>query len=129
MDFSNKEIDIIKTVIETGDKEEYDVAVSFHTIWFQSRSSDAELRVGFLGDRELIVSRIAVSHKRKGVATEILNLLVEICKKKNVHRVVMQSVLTPERAAFCEKYGFHPNPMCSINLGEFTSGDWVLDIE
>ena len=128
LDFTDNEIKTIKDTLVRCDKEDYFKSISFHTVWFQSYSSDAELRISFLGDEKLIISRIAVSHKRQGVATEILNLLVKLCRKKGVHQIIMQSVLTPECAAFCKKNGFQPNPICSFKLGDFISGDWVLEI-
>lgn len=127
-DFTDKEINEIKELLESRDKENYFVNESFHTVWFQAESSEAELRVAFLGNIQLIISRICVSNKRHGVATEILKKLIEICTNQDVHRIIMQSVLTPECAAFCEKNGFKPDPNASFEADGFITGDWVLTI-
>lgn len=127
-DFTDKEINEIKGLLESKDKEKYCVNKSFHTVWFKSESSEAELRVAFLMNVQLIISRVCVSHKRQGIMTTVLKELVRICEEKNVHKIVMQSVLTPECAAFCEKNNFTPNPSASFKLGEIICGDWVLNI-
>lgn len=127
-DFTDKEINEIKGLLESKDKEKYSVNKSFHTVWFKSESSEAELRVAFLMNVQLIISRVCVSHKRQGIMTTVLKELVRICERKNVHKIVMQSVLTPECAAFCEKNNFIPNPSASFKLGKIIGGDWVLNI-
>lgn len=127
-DFTDKEINTLKNLLESNDKEVYSVNKSFHTVWFKSESSEAELRVAFLVDIQLIISRVCVSHKRQGIMTTVLKELVRICERKNVHKIVMQSVLTPECAAFCEKNNFIPNPSTSFKSGDIICGDWVLNI-
>lgn len=128
IDFTDEEINILKNLLESKDKELYSINKSFHTVWFQSESSEAELRIAFLSNVQLTISRVCVSHKRQEIMTTVLKELIRICKRKNVHKIVMQSVLTPECAAFCEKNNFIPNPSTSFKLGEIICGDWVLNI-
>ena len=47
VDFTDEEIRILKNLLESKDKEVYSVNKNFHTVWFQSESSDAELRIAF----------------------------------------------------------------------------------
>ena len=128
IDFTDEEINILKNLLESKDKELYSINKSFHTVWFQSESSEAELRIAFLSNVQLTISRVCVSHKRKGIITSILQELIKMCKKRNINKIVMQSVLTLECSEFCKKNKFIPDPSTSIVLNEFIGGDWVLNI-
>ena len=128
VDFTDEEINILKNLLESKDKELYSINKNFHTVWFQCESSEVELRITFLSNVQLTISRVCVSHKRRGIMTSILQELIKMCKKRNIHRIVMQSVLTSECAAFCKKNKFTPDPSASIILNEFIGGDWMLNI-
>lgn len=128
VDFTDEEIRILKNLLESKDKEVYSVNKNFHTVWFQSESSDAELRIAFLSNVQLTISRVCVSHKHQGIMTAMLKELIQICKEKDIHKIVMQSVLTPECAAFCKKNGFVPNPSTTFEMNNIVMGDYILSI-
>lgn len=48
VDFTDEEINILKNLLESKDKKLYSINKSFHTIWFQCESSEAELRIAYL---------------------------------------------------------------------------------
>lgn len=101
VDFTDEEINILKNLLESKDKELYSINKNFHTVWFQCESSEAELRITFLSNVQLTISRVCVSHKRRGIMTSILQELIN---------------------------KFTPDPSASIILNEFIGGDWVLNI-
>ena len=86
-----------------------------------------ELRVSFLCNFALVISRVRFSIKRHGTMSLLLDALKEICEDYGVHRIVMQSVLTREMEVFCHKAGFRADPNATMEVDGILTGDYKLD--
>ena len=127
---SDSEITNIKEIIERKDKCKTEVAPSFNTIWFRNRTAEfeTELRLLCLGNLKLTISRVCFKNRRCGTMSEILEKLEQICKEKNIQKIVFQSVETNEMSNFCLKHGYMPNLTCSFEIDGMIFGDYEKEI-
>lgn len=103
------------------------VSNSMRTVWITSDDGENELRVSFLCNFALVISRVRFSIKRHGTMSLLLDALKEICEDYGVHRIVMQSVLTREMEVFCHKAGFRADPKATMEVDGILTGDYKLD--
>lgn len=103
-------------------------------LWIHSKEYETELRIvligGFLPNTpkiELKISRALFQNKRVGAMTRVFFYLLNFCRKKDVPRLVVESVLTKEMANWCTKYGFHQDP-CTIFLEDGIGGNYIFDV-
>lgn len=59
---SNEQIERLQAIIESKQNCKCQADVSFGTVWITSDDELNELRVSFLGDFELVVSRVGFTH-------------------------------------------------------------------
>lgn len=117
----------IQSIIEERNHCECPYQIRGNSVWFLSTTDETELRLLTLGDISVTVSRVGFSHRRAGTMTEIISLLKLFCKEKGIKKLVVQSVETEEMAAFCRKFGYMPDPNCSLMLDDFVYGDYVKE--
>ena len=77
--FAENQIETIKNIIEDKDHQKCIVHKSFNTVWIHGETSDAELRISFLGNLRLIISRVKFQNQRCGIMSSLLEELKEIC--------------------------------------------------
>lgn len=100
---SNEQIERLQAIIESKQNCKCQADVSFGTVWITSDDELNELRVSFLGDFELIVSRVGFNHKHRGTMTAVLEELKKISFTASYSSVVPSKVilLPPATIAFC----------------------------
>ena len=126
---SNEQIERLQAIIESKQDCKCQADISFSTVWITSDDGLNELRVSFLGDFELIVSRVGFNHKRRGTMTAVLEELKKICAESGVPKIVIQSVLTPEMQAFCHAHHIEPDRNTTMQAGEVLVGDYFLMLD
>lgn len=126
--FKDNEIEDLMNVIRENEDVDLECNKEIAGIWIASSHFEVELRLSFLGDFGLIISRVRFINKRKGTMGAILKYLIEYCKENSIHFIIAQSVLTKEMASFCLKHGFKPEPYSSLDAGEFIIGNYRLEI-
>lgn len=127
LELTEEQTQQLVNIIEEKQSCVCEVANSMHTVWFTSDDGENELRVAFLGNFALVISRVGFENKRRGTMTALLSVLKEICESYGVHRIIMQSVLTKEMEAFCRKSGFTPDPNSTVEVDRLLTGDYFLD--
>lgn len=126
--FTENQIETIKNIIEDKDHQKCIVHKSFNTVWIHGETSDTELRISFLGNLRLIISRVKFQNQRCGIMSTLLEELKEICLENNVHTICMQSVETKEMLNFCIKQQFKPDPYCTFDYDGDLYGDYLLTV-
>lgn len=126
---SNEQIERLQAIIESKQDCKCQADVSFGTVWITSDDGLNELRVSFLGDFELIVSRVGFNHKRRGTMTAVLEELKKTCTEVGVSKIVIQSVLTPEMQAFCRTHHIEPDKSTTMQAGEVLVCDYFLMLD
>ena len=121
------EIIILKNIIDKHNNCDCNWNISFSTIWFQD--DEVELRISFLQNIKLIISRVCFINKRNGTMSEILEKLKEICQKNHIKLICMQSVLTDEMINFCKKNDFLPDEYSSYEIDGKIFGDYILTLK
>lgn len=127
LELTEEQTQQLVNIIEKKQDCACEVANSMHTVWITSDDGENELRVAFLGNFALVISRVGFENKRRGTMTALLSVLKEICESYGVHRIIMQSVLTKEMEAFCRKSGFTPDPNSTVEVDRLLTGDYFLD--
>ena len=112
--FSPEDIQAIKTFIEKREGIAVIAEPQMSGVWFHSENWELGVRLLLLADFHLTVSRVAFIHKRRGTMTSLLSLLEDFCIRNQVKQILIQSVETPEMAAWCMKNGFIPDPNASF---------------
>lgn len=125
--FSEDDKQNIKKIIERKNSGNLEITESFNSIWYRDSESETELRILFLGEIKLTVSRVAFENKRAGTMTEVYVYLRNFCKEKGIKKIVIQSVETKEMANFCLKHRFEPNQYC-MDAGDYLMGDYEMII-
>ena len=74
LDDMKKEIAEIKELLEAKDHCKVIPQKSFNTIWFRGDNGETELRLNFLGNLKLIVSRVCFHNRRQGTMTAVMQL-------------------------------------------------------
>lgn len=127
LELTKEQIQQLVDTIESKQDCHCSVSNSMRTIWITSSDVENELRVAFLGNFALVLSRVEFAHKRCGTMTAILFALKKICEENGVHRIIIQSVLTPEMESFCCKSGCKPDPNSTMEVGGVLTGDYFFD--
>lgn len=125
--FSEEDKQNVKKLIEYKNPCNLNITESFNTIWYRDPESETELRILFLGDIKMTISRVAFKNKRVGTMTDIYNYLLNFCKEKGIKKIVVQSVETKEMADFCLKHNLQPNEYC-MDAGDYLMGDYEFNI-
>lgn len=109
-------------------EEQEGVPISVHEgireLWYQNEDGQSELRLLFLFDYQVTVSRVGFIRRRQGTMTKVLSVLEDFCKKNKVEQLLVQSVETPEMANWCMKMGFTPDPNATFLFNGFLTGDY-----
>ncbi len=126
--YSDSDIAQIQQLLENAEKVPVTCEREFSGIWFQSEDRETELRLLVLSTISVTVSRVSLRNKRQGTMEKIFEFLKDFCYRNHVSKIVIQSVLFPGMAKWCEKNGFTPEPTC-ILLNGFMSGDWQYFIK
>lgn len=129
MPLTEEEIAEIKELLETKDHCKVIPQKSFNTIWFHGDNGETELRLNFLGNLKLIVSRVCFHNRRQGTMTAVVQLLDKYCKKYGIVKLCIQSVETKEMSDFCKKWDIKPDPYASFQINGFMAGDHIKDID
>lgn len=116
----------IKEIIDRKENCNCEYNVRGNSVWFQCFDRDTELRLLTLGDYSMTISRVAFENKRCGTMTEILDVLLDVCRQQRIKKFVVQSVCTPEMASFCVKHNLKPDPTASMQMDGYVCGDYVL---
>ena len=91
LELTKEQIQQLVDTIESKQDCHCSVSNSMRTIWITSSDGENELRVAFLGNFALVLSRVEFAHKRCGTMTAILFALKKICEENGVHRIIIQS--------------------------------------
>ena len=122
---SNEQIERLQAIIESKQNCKCQADVSFGTVWITSDDELNELRVSFLGDFELVVSRVGFTHKRRGTMTSVLEEL----KTETRTSIIYEAVLTPEMQAFCQAHHIEPDKNTTMQVGDVLVGDYYLMLD
>jgi hypothetical protein len=125
--FNENEKNELKAIIEKKNPCDLEVNESFNSIWYQDPKSETELRILFLENFRLTVSRVAFKNKRIGTMTDVYEFLKTFCMRNRIKKLVIQSVETEEMAAFCIKNNLIPNQFC-IDAGNYLMGDYEMEL-
>lgn len=126
---TEEEIYRIKDIIEKKDDCKIEIRKSSSTIWFVGNNRETELRINFLGNLKIIISRVRFHNKRQGTMEMILKLLENYGKKYQIQKLCIQSVMTKEMSNFCNKWHIKPDPYASFQLENFIMGDYYEMLE
>lgn len=58
---------------------------------------------------ELVLARIKIHHRKQGIASSIINELIKLAKENNLHKVVIESIMSPEMKKLALDLGFMPD--------------------
>lgn len=119
----------LRILLEQQEGEPISIHYGIRELWFHNETWESELRLLFLGSYQVTVSRVAFLHRRQGTMTKELSFLEDFCKQNQIQRILIQSVETPEMAAFCIKNEFVPNPYASFLAGGCILGDYIKNIK
>lgn len=125
---SSKEKENIRVFLEQQEDVPIIVHEGIRELWYQSEDRSSELRLLFLQNMRITISRVEFINRRKGTMTKVLSILESICKKNKVSQIVVQSVETPEMAKWCVKMGFTPNPNSTFPFNDVMLGDYIKQI-
>ncbi len=120
---SNEEILTIKEIIEDNNGSDCSFQQNFQTLWYTTIDG-SEFRISFLGNLQIIISRVEFAIKRKGTLTCLCDFLKKMCLKYSIKEILIQSTQTKEIVDFCNKYGFRPCPYASFELDGIVLGDY-----
>lgn len=127
--FSAHEVELLQHLLMRLTGEKFDCQYELAGIWLHSESSDAELRLLILSDKQLIVSRVLFREKRHGTMTGVYRYLARFCKNNGLPTLVIQSVVSEAMANWCIKNGFNPSMTSYVQLPGFIGGDYLKDIK
>lgn len=109
------------------------VPISVHEgireLWYQSDDRRSELRLLFLFNHRVTVSRVEFINRRKGTMTKVMSYLEDFCKRNNVAQLVVQSAETPEIVNWCVDRGFEPDPNSTFVADGILMGDYIKKIQ
>lgn len=129
VEFSAHEVELLQHLLMRLTGEKFDCQYELAGIWLHSESSDAELRLLILSDKQLIVSRVLFREKRHGTMTGVYRYLARFCKNNGLPTLVIQSVVSEAMANWCIKNGFNPSMTSYVQLPGFIGGDYLKDIK
>ena len=114
--FSAHEVELLQHLLMRLTGEKFDCQYELSGIWLHSKTSDAELRLLILSDKQLIVSRVLFREKRHGTMTGVYKYLVRFCKNNGLPTLVIQSVVSESMTSY-------------VQLPGFIGGDYLKDIK
>lgn len=97
-------------------------------VWYHSENWESELRILFLANFRVTVSRVCFIRKRVGTMTRVEEFLEQFCRRHGIPEILVQSVETKEMAAWCIKNGFTASPVASFELDGVKLGDYIKKI-
>lgn len=100
-DFNN-----IKNILETNDDTNVTMVRSFKLrVKIMNEDDSTELFIASYYPKNLVIQRVSVNKRRKGIFTKVLDELKKIAKENGFERITVQSVITHEMAKCCIKNG------------------------
>lgn len=121
---SAEEKESLRTLLEEQEGVPILVHEGIRELWYQSEDRQSELRLLFLLNIQVTVSRVGFIHRRRGTMTKVLSVLEDFCRKNKVEQLLIQSVETPEMANWCMKMGFAPDPNATFLFNGYLMGDY-----
>ena len=99
--FDTVDIGAYKDIMEAGENTSMEAIRTFTGFSMVAADSSrlSELAMGIVYDRAIILSRIFLERRRVGTMTKIFNLSLDLCKKYNTRKFIVQSVVTSEMAS------------------------------
>lgn len=126
--FSEEELEELRLLLEAQECVPIQCRRELSGVWYHSESWDSELRILFLMDFRVTVSRVCFIRRRIGTMTRVLELLTRFCRYHAVQEILVQSVETKEMAAWCAKNGFTPDPRATLEVDGVILGDYIMKI-
>lgn len=123
------EQETIRRLLESQEERKIICERELSGFWFHDEEWVSELRILFLMNLRLTISRVSFVHRRKGTMTKTFELLWDICKRKEIANIVVQAVETREMAQWCRKNQFRPVPSSSFSSAGVTLGDYIRNVE
>lgn len=128
-DFNN-----IKNILETNDDTIVTMVRSSKVgITIMNEDASTELFIASYYPNNLVIRRVSVHNRRKGIFTKVLDELKKIAKENGFKRITVQSVIAREMAKCCIKNGLKVDsnymypfkPLEGIQIG----CDYVLEVQ
>ena len=126
--FSEEEQEELRLLLEAQECVPIQCQQELSGVWYHSEFWDSELRILFLMNFRVTVSRVCFIRQRIGTMTRVLELLKHFCRCHAVQEILIQSVETKEMAAWCSKNGFTPDPRATFEFGGVILGDYIMKI-
>lgn len=126
--FSEQDIANISSLLESKEGVSFVCEPQMSGVWFHDEDWEAEVRLLLLADIKLTVSRVIFRNRRQGTMSQLLLILEDFCVRNKVKEIVVQSVETPEMAAWCLKHKFIPNPYVSFSRDDVVYGDYIKKV-
>lgn len=130
--------DTIKEIVEKGEGIPYTMQVLNRffgcqvTLLQHDVSEEAieigELSIDFLGGNRVIIERVVFTQQHRGTFTKLMKHIYSMVRGTSVKVLEVQSVLTGEMVAWCNKYGFHQVPSHCYNE-DGCGGSYVCDAQ
>ena len=121
---SPEEKETLRKLLEEQEGVSISVYEGIRELWYRNEDRQSELRLLFLFNYKVTVSRVCFIHRRQGTMTKVLSVLEGYCKKNKVEQLLVQSVETPEMANWCMKMDFTPDPNATFLVDGFLAGDY-----
>lgn len=122
--FSKKEAEALRELLEEAEGTPVQYTPGLREIWYRGENTEMELRILFLFNFKITVSRVCFTRRRKGTMTKVFDFLMDFCRNKQIEKIVVQSVETPEMAAWCLKNGLIPDIASSFFMENYYIGDY-----
>lgn len=127
---SENDVNTIVSILERGERQKIEATPGLGSIWFHSQGWNTELRILFLVNYRVTISRVDLQNKRQGTMTEILSFLQQYCRTCGIQNIVIQSVQTKEMMNFAIEHGFTSVPATALELENgLIIGDYIKRIE
>lgn len=98
-------------------------------IWLHDVMYETELRILLLMNIRLTITNVNFCVRRQGTMTQVLQILLEFCRRNSIPTICIQSASTKEMVSFCHKFGFSPDPGASMKVKNMIVGDYIKNIK
>ncbi len=88
---------------------------------------EAELRV-ILFKKDLVVSRVLLVHRRKGLFTNLIGWMTQELAPIGVQCIKIESVSTPEMVSWCKKNKYSIVQSTAIPVEDYVMGDYIKNL-
>lgn len=123
--FSDEEAEELRVLLEEAEGIPINYRRGMNEICYSTPGAAMELRILFLLDIKLTISRVEFQRQRRGTMTKVFGFLKDFCEQNDIQKIVAQSVLTESMVSWCKKNGFEPDPNASLFIDGLVLGDYV----